>query len=53
MSSTSPNTITDQEWQRLQERARKANPDLDHFSHPEAVKRRKQSAQQFKNRKWS
>ncbi|MFB4269416.1 hypothetical protein [Nonomuraea sp. GTA35] len=48
-----PNTITDQQWAQLQKNARKANPHLDRFSDPEAIKRRKQSAQQFKNRKWS
>lgn len=48
-----PNTITDQQWARLQASACKANPRLDCFSAPEAVERRKQSAQQFKNRQWS
>ncbi|MFC5833261.1 hypothetical protein, partial [Nonomuraea insulae] len=48
-----PNTISDQQWARLQENARKANPHLDRFSKLEAIKHRKQSAQQFKNRKWS
>ncbi|WP_187415122.1 hypothetical protein [Nonomuraea sp. PA05] len=48
-----PHTITDQQWARLQENARKAIPHFDRFRDPEAIKRRKQSAQQFKNRKWS
>ncbi|NRQ34304.1 hypothetical protein HII36_20965 [Nonomuraea sp. NN258] len=49
----SPNTISDQQWTRLQERAREANPHLDRFSDPAAVERRMQANQQFKNRHWS
>ncbi|WP_170223055.1 hypothetical protein [Nonomuraea turkmeniaca] len=48
-----PNTISDQQWARLQERARKAHPHLDRISDPEAIKRREQSSQQLTNRKWN
>lgn len=40
-----PNTISDDEWRRLQAAAEKANPQLGGFS-AEAVKARQQSKQQ-------
>lgn len=47
------NTISDRDWNKLQRRARKANPHLDDLTDPRAVQRRKQSSQQAKNARWS
>jgi hypothetical protein len=48
-----PNTVTDQQMRDLQDRARKANPTLDSFSDPDAVRRRLQTREQAANAKWS
>jgi hypothetical protein len=45
-----PNTVSDRDWRKLQDRARKANPRLDRFSDPEAVRRRKAAAKQHAKR---
>lgn len=44
-----PNTISDAEWKRLQDAARKANPRLNSATDPDAIKARKASAQQRRN----
>ena len=48
-----PNTVTDQQMRDLQDRARKANPNLDSFSNPDAVRRRLQQRDQAANARWS
>ncbi|MFI6496950.1 hypothetical protein [Nonomuraea typhae] len=50
---STPNTISDEKWQRLQDKARKANPTHDSFTDPEAIRLRKQYGEQLKKRKWS
>lgn len=50
---TTKGTIDDKTWQSLQERARKANPELDSFSNPKAVAHRLAANRQHKNRRWN
>lgn len=47
------NTISNRDWNSLVRRARKAHPYMDDFADPRAIKRRKQSAKQFKNANWN
>lgn len=44
--SEQPNTISDEKWRQIQESAAKANPHLLSFTDPEAVKKRKLTAEQ-------
>jgi hypothetical protein len=46
-------TISDKDWNKLQRRARRANPQLDDITDPSAIRRRRQSAEQLKNVTWS
>jgi hypothetical protein len=48
-----PDTISDKDWKSIQDRARKANPDLDSIAHPEALRRRKAAAEQHARRQAS
>lgn len=45
--------ISDAKMERLKARARKANPHQDSFTHPDAIKSRKQSSAQRKQARWS
>ena len=47
---TPPNTISDAKMKSLRERARKANPNQDSFTHPDAIKSRKLASAQYKKR---
>lgn len=46
-------TISNRDWNSLVRRARKANPELDDFTAPRAVRRRRQASQQRRNASWS
>jgi hypothetical protein len=46
-----PSTIGDKDYRRLQDRARKANPDLDRLDNPRGIERRKAAAEQH-DRRW-
>lgn len=46
-------TISDKDWNKLQRRARRANPQLDDITDPRAIRSRKQSADQRSKARWS
>lgn len=48
-----PQTITDDQWESIQDRAIKANPALNSTSTPEAVKRQKDGGLQHDKKRWS
>lgn len=48
-----PNTIDDGQWQSLQDRARKANPDRMDVTSNKAAELRKAAARQFRKREQS
>lgn len=47
------NTISDKDWNKLQRRARRANPQLADITDPRSIRRRKQSAEQLRNARWN
>lgn len=48
-----PDTISDPEYRQLQDRARRANRDLDRLDNPEGIRRRKAAARQHDRRELS
>ncbi len=45
-----PDTVSDKDWRKLQDRAREANPDLDNLTSERAIERRKMFARQHERR---
>ena len=49
-SKPSLNTITDEDWHRIQQRAAAAHPTLADGTHPQAAEMRRQADQQYQQR---